>query len=378
MIGLRGLPATWGGVERHVEELGARLVARGHRVTAYGRHSYADQELSEHRGIRLRSLRTLEGKGVEALAHSLQSAVLALGERYDVVHFHAVGPGVAAAVTRPFSRAAVVQTIHGLDADRSKWGLAGRTVLRLGTWMSARVPHETVVVSRELQEHYAAVYGRTATRIPNGVPEPAFASAAHLRERFGLEPGSYLLHVGRLVPEKAADLMIEAFGKVRDDRVRLVVAGGSGDTDDYVAQLHELAGRVGGVDLIGYAGGEDLAALYTHARAYVSASRLEGLPLTLLEAMSYRLPVVLSAIPPHVEVTGEQELPGIHLAAPDSVLAFADALGRALHAEPDAERRAATDRAGDLLTVYNWDAAAEQTEAVYRRAVERRGRTRRT
>jgi glycosyltransferase involved in cell wall biosynthesis len=375
MIGLRGLPATWGGVERHVEELGARLVARGHRITAYGRLSYADETLPEHRGIRLRSLRTLEGKGVEALAHSVQSAVLALGERYDVVHFHAVGPGVAAAVTRAFSRAAVVQTIHGLDADRSKWGVAGRTVLRLGTWMSARVPHETIVVSRELQEHYAAVYGRATTRIPNGVPRPALASEVHLRERFGLAPGTYLLHVGRLVPEKAADLMIEAFGKVRDEAVRLVVAGASGDTDEYVAQLRELAGRVGAVDLVGYAGGEDLAALYTHARAYVSASRLEGLPLTLLEAMSYRLPVVLSAIPPHVEVTGEQELPGVHLATPDSVPSFADALGRALHADRDVERRAATERAEEVLAVYNWDAAAEETEAVYQRAVRRRGRT---
>jgi glycosyltransferase involved in cell wall biosynthesis len=374
MIGQRGLPATWGGVERHVEELGARLVARGHHVTAYGRHSYSDLSRTDVRGIRLRSLPTVRGKGLEALTHSFQSAFLALGEHYDVVHFHAVGPGVAAAVTRPFSGAAVVQTIHGLDADRSKWGLAGRTVLRLGTWMSARVPHETIVVSQDLRRHYAEVYGRTTTRIPNGVPRAVTASEAHLRERFGLEPGSYLLHVGRLVPEKAADILIEAFGKVRDDRVRLVVAGSSADTDEYAAHLHELARRVGNVDLVGFAGGQDLAALYTHARAYVSASRLEGLPLTLLEAMAYRLPVVVSAIPPHVEVTGEHELPGIHLAAPNSIPAFADALVSALDADRDAERRAARERAGELLSVYDWDAVAEQTEAVYRRAADRRGR----
>jgi glycosyltransferase involved in cell wall biosynthesis len=374
MIGLRGLPATWGGVERHVEELGARLVARGHHVTAYGRHSYSDSSRTEVRGIQLRTLRTVRGKGIEALTHSFQSAFLALGEHYDVVHFHAVGPGLAAAVTRPLSGAAVVQTIHGLDAERSKWGTAGRAALRLGTWMSARVPHETIVVSQDLRRHYAEVYGRTATRIPNGVPQPVPASEAHLGERFGLEPGSYLLHVGRLVPEKAADLMIEAFGKVRDDRVRLVIAGSSGDTDEYAAHLHELARRVGNVDLVGFAGGQDLAALYTHARAYVSASLLEGLPLTVMEAMSYQLPVVLSAIPPHVEVAGDEELPGIRLATPGSLISFADALASALSADVGAERRAASERADQLLSVFNWDAVAAKTEAVYCRAVDRRGR----
>ena len=376
MIGQRGLPATWGGVERHVEEIGARLVARGHQVTAYGRHSYTDRLRTEVRGIRVRSLPTVRGKGVEALTHSFQSAFVALGEHYDVVHFHAVGPGLAAAVTRPLSGAAVVQTIHGLDADRSKWGTAGRAALRLGTWTSARVPHETIVVSRELQEHYAAVYDRRTTRIPNGVPEPVLASEAHLRERFGLEPGSYLLHVGRLVPEKAADLAIEAFGKVRDDRVRLVIAGSSADTDEYAANLRDLARRVGNVDLVGFAGGQDLAALYTHAQAYVSASLLEGLPLTVLEAMSYGLPVVLSAIPPHVEVAGDEEVPGIRLTTPGSLISFADGLASALSADVDAERRAATERAGRLMSAYDWDAVAAQTEAVYRRAVDLRGRTR--
>jgi len=376
MIGLRGLPATWGGIERHVEELGARLVERGHSVTVYARPSYSDVPRSEYRGMRLQFLRTVNGRGVEALAHSFQSAVHALGEHYDVVHFHAVGPGLAAPLSRGLSRAAVVQTIHGLDADRVKWSGPGRTALRLGTWLSGRVPHETIVVSQDLQQHYAHVYGHSTSRIPNGVPSPEPGSADVLRDRYGLEPGSYLLSVGRLVPEKAADLLIEAFGQVADPDLRLVLAGESGDTDEFVAGLQELAGRDERVRLVGYAGGEHLAALYTHARAYVSASRLEGLPLTLLEAVAYRLPVVVSGIGPHVEVVGDEDRPAVHLAEPGSVSSYAEALNRALVADPVTERRAAQARAEQLRDVYSWDAVVEQTEAVYRRALRSRRRDR--
>lgn len=373
MIGQRGIPATWGGVERHVEELSARLVARGHEVTAYGRPGYAGGAVKEVRGVRVQPLRTVHGKGIEALVHSFQSAVHALSQDYDVVHFHAVGPGLAAPLSRVLSRAAVVQTVHGLDADRAKWGGPARAALRLGTWLSARVPHETIVVSKELVDHYATVYGRGVTRITNGVPEAAHGSPRVLKERFGLEPGSYVLHVGRLVPEKAADLLIEAFAQSGDHGVRLVIAGDSCDTDDYVAQLEKLAREVGTVDLVGYAGGADLAALYAHARAYVTAATLEGLPLTLLEAVSYRLPLVVSAIAPHTEVVGDVESAGVHLATPGSVREFAGALERAMEADPVSERLSAGERADRLIPHYNWDAVAERTETVYRRALDARG-----
>ena len=363
MVGLRGVPATWGGVERHVEEIGARLVARGHEVTVFCRPGYCDSGGGLHRGMRTRTLATVEGRGVEALVHSANAALRTLGRRYDVVHFHAVGPGLAAPLPRMLSNAAVVQTIHGLDADREKWSGFGRAALRVGTWMSARVPDVTVTVSRALQDHYREIYGRDTVYVPNGALPGRRVDARHLRERFGLEPGGYLLYVGRLVPEKAADVLLEAYAGLEGD-VRLVVAGDSSHTDDFAAHVRALAARDPRVVLPGYVHGDDLAALYTHARSFVLPSRLEGLPLTLLEAAGYELPLVVSSIPPHLEVVGGADRPGVRIARPASVGDLRDALARSL-AGGDAERVSAAANAARVLEHYDWDRAASLLEEVY-------------
>lgn len=370
MIGLRGLPATWGGVEHHVEELGARLVERGHEVTVYCRSNYTDPAARRHRGMRLEVHRAVERRGLEALSHSLLAAGRTLNGRHDIVHFHAVGPGVAAPLPRYLSRSAVVQTIHGLDADRAKWGGGARLLLTGGTWMSAHVPHATVTVSRTLQQHYRDRYGRSATYIPNGVSAPVHVGAELLRERFGLEPGSYLLYVGRLVPEKAADVLLEAFAQLHDD-VRLVIAGGSSDTAAFTERLRGLADRDPRVLMPGYVFGAELAALYSHARAFVLPSLLEGLPLTLLEAISYGLPVVVTSIPPHLEVVGA-EGPGARLAPPGDVLALQEAVSRSLR-DPAAERAAAQERSREVLVHYDWDRATDLLEELYLSLVDAPG-----
>ena len=375
VIGTRGLPATWGGVERHVEEIGARLVDRGHQVTVFTRPGYAANVGDRYRGMWLREVRTVRRKGVEALLHSLNAAAHAVGRPgYDVVHLHAVGPALVTPVARYLTRAGVVHTVHGLDADRDKWRGPERTLLNLGTWMSARVPHRTIVVSQDLQRHYLDTYGRTTDHIPNGVTPVADAEEVSVADRFGVQPGRYLLHVGRLVPEKASDVLLRAFAEVPGDDVRLVVAGGSSDTDDYVAEIFALAAHDPRVVMAGYVYGADLASLYRNARAFVLPSRLEGLPITLLEAASHGLPLVVSAIPPHLEVVGH-ERPGARLAEPGSVASLSEAMKRSLH--DDDERRGAAALATEVLQRYDWDAATVATEAVYRAAIDarRRGRS---
>jgi glycosyltransferase involved in cell wall biosynthesis len=366
MIGQRGVPATFGGVEHHVEELGARLAARGHHVRVFCRANYGADHPMTYRGMELRHIRTLSAKHFDAITHSGVSTVAALAGGYDVIHYHALGPGLAAPLPRLVGRARVVLTVHGLDDERAKWGRGAKSVLRTAQWMSARVPNATIVVSRALAEHYDRHHGRHTVYIPNGVTEPAPRPAAAIRERFGLEPGGYVLFVGRLVPEKAPDLLLRAYLRL-GRREKLVVAGGSSFTDDYVAELRRMAGGDPRVIFTDYVYGSLLAELYTNAAAFVLPSRLEGLPLTLLEAASYGIPVVASNIAPHVEVLGG-DAPGQRLFPVDDELALAAVLDRVLE-HPDSERAGAANLRHHVMQSYRWDAVTSATEQLYYRVL---------
>jgi glycosyltransferase involved in cell wall biosynthesis len=367
MIGQKGVPATVGGIERHVEELGARFVDLGHDVTVFCRRSYSTERPREYRGMRLRHLPTVATKHLDALAGALLASVVAT-RGFDVVHYHALGPGLAAPIPRYVSRAAVVQTVHGLDDERGKWGAGASRGLRLAQTMSARVPDETIVVSKALQQHYRTTHRRETEYVPNGVAVRETGADVRALERFGVTDRGYVLFVGRLVPEKAVDLLIRAFRRVPGD-TRLVVAGPSSFSDSYVAELERLARLDPRVVLPGAVIGDELAALYRHAGAFVLPSLLEGLPLTLLEAASFGVPVVISDIPPHREVCG-REGPGVAIVPTGDESALTAALtavlrnGDEARADADALRRHVVD-------AYSWDGAALATLDVYDRAVAR-------
>jgi glycosyltransferase involved in cell wall biosynthesis len=363
MIGQKGVPATFGGVERHVEEIGARLAGRGHTVTAYARTTYRDRVVSGHRGMRVRVLPTVGTKHLDAIVHSGLATADALWRGTDIVHYHAIGPGLVAPLARYGSRAKVVLTVHGRDALRAKWGLAARGVLSAAEWMSARVPDATVVVSKDLQAHYARAYRRTARYIPNGVVPPTIRPAGEITDRWGLQPRSYLLFVGRIVPEKAPDLLIDAFRRIPGD-LRLVVAGGSSHTDEYLQATEMLARRDPRVVMPGYVFGETLDELYSNAAAFVLPSALEGLPLTLLEAISYGVPVVASDIPPHLEVLGA-DAPGRRLFRAGSEDDLVAALDRVL-ADPGAEIDAVEPFRRETLARFTWDSVVDDLEQLYR------------
>jgi glycosyltransferase involved in cell wall biosynthesis len=244
-------------------------------------------------------------------------------------------------------------------------------VLRTAGWISARAPDAIIAVSQDLQRHYRDVRGRHATYIPNGVcirepgdPEPVL-------NRFGLTAGDYVLFVGRLVPEKAPDLLVRAFRQLPGDH-RLVLVGGSSFTDSYTRQLRDLAAADGRVVLTDYLFGAELGALYRNAAVFMLPSLLEGLPLTLLEAASYGTPILASAIPPHVEVLGESR-PGGRLVAPGDTRQLALALTELL-ADLEAERRGAAALRERVLQAYSWDEAAAATERVYELALNGAGR----
>lgn len=364
MIGQRGVPAAFGGIEQHVEELGRRLVERGHHVTVFCRTNYVTERHQSYRGMRLRHIPTIGSKHLDALAHSAASTLAALPGSYDLIHYHGLGPGVFAPLPRYLSAARVVQTVHGLDHQRAKWGRAARTFLTSAAWLSGRVPDGTIVVSEALAEHYRHGYGRSAACIPNGVDEPVSRPPpTEIARRWGLGSGSYLVFVGRLVPEKAPDLLLRAFRNVDAD-VRLVLAGGSSFTDDYAASLRASVAGDPRVLLPGYVYGRALAELYNNAAGFVLPSMLEGFPLTLLEAASYGTPVVASDIPPHVEVMGDADRPGARLFPAGEEAGLVAALQRCLE-DPAVERRGAADLREEVLRRYRWDDVASATERMY-------------
>lgn len=375
MIGQRGVPATVGGVEHHVEEIGARLAAAGHEVEVHCRPHYAPGGPDRHRGMTVRRLPTVPTKHLEASVHSALAAVDALRRNADVVHVHALGPGICTPVPRLLSSATVVQTIHGRDDERAKWGAGARAALGVGRWVSTRVPHAVITVSEDLADHYRGQVGPggpIVAHVPNGVRPPGDPDPAVLA-RWGLEPRRYLLFVGRLVPEKAVTELLRAYRRVPGEH-RLVIVGGSSHTDAYTAELERLARFDRRVVMTGPVVGDDLQALYADALGFVLPSHLEGLPLTLLEAGAHGLPVVASALPPHREILGTDGTgaPGARLHPPGDEGALAASLTR-LVTEPDAERVAAASHAAVVRARYDWDAVAAETLAVYEAARRRRG-----
>lgn len=366
VIGARGVPATFGGIERHVEEIGARMSDAGHEVTVFARTNYLEDPVSVYRGMRVVALPTVSSKHLDAIVHSGLATARALGSSLDIIHYHAIGPGIPAVFPRVVSKAKVVLTVHGRDGERGKWGPVASGVLSAAEWMSARVPDATIVVSADLARHYGDAYGRAVVHIPNGVTAHAPPGADEIAERWELSPGSFVLFVGRLVPEKAPDALLDAFRSL-DTQHRLVIAGGSSFTDSFVASLRGTASLDPRVLMPGYVYGETLAELYGNAAAFVLPSRLEGLPLTLLEAASYATPVVASDIPPHVEVL-RHELPGRRLFAVGDTGDLRDALVRVL-TDPDAERAGAEALREEVLRRYDWDEVTDRTLRLYHRLI---------
>lgn len=361
MIGQKGVPATYGGVEHHVEEIGRRLVDRGHQVTVFSRRSYAELPQSPYLGMDVRLAPTIASKHLDAIVHSATSTVMALNRRCDIVHYHALGPGLVAPLPRYASRSSVVLTVHGLDHERGKWGGAARAILGLAYWMSARVPNQTIVVSQTLSEQYAERFGRRVEYIPNGVDPPEIVPS-ELLAKFGLEPNGYALFVGRMVPEKGPVALLEAYRELDTD-LKLVLAGGSSFTDTYTEEVQRLAARDPRVHFLGFIHGDTLQALYKYARLFVLPSLLEGLPLTLLEALSHGIPVVASDIRPHREVLGEHPF-GHALFRTGDLRSLRETMAGALAVDPRQSPDLGSFR-DSILERYDWERAVDALERVY-------------
>ncbi len=295
-IGGRGVLSKYSGIEAYYEEVGKRLAGMGHEVTVYCRN-YFTPALAEHNGMRLVRLPTIRSKHLETLVHTSLSTIHALTQRYDLVHYHALGPALFSFFPRLFGTKTTV-TVQGLDWQRKKWGRFASAVLRLGERASGYLPNGTMVVSQALQRRYREIHGIGAFYVPNG---------GVLRERsqpkkvleWGLQPGKYVLFLGRFSPEKGCHLLVEAFEQIETD-VKLVMAGASSYCDEYSRQLQSHASER--IRILDWVSGETLNELLTNAMIFVLPSDLEGLSLALLDAMGAGLCVLTSDVPENREV----------------------------------------------------------------------------
>ncbi len=309
VIGSKGLPPYQGGIEHHCAEIYSRMVANGHKVTVFSRSSYNQLPWNAHysyKGVQVKNLPSIPFKGIDAFVNSFLAAIIASFLQTDIIHFHALGPSVFCWIPRLLSpRSKVIVTCHGLDWQRSKWGNLSTQVLKLGERFSVRFAHAIGVVSADLKEYFASVYNYQTEYIGNA-PASYLASDPDFvfgRSK-GLLSGRYILFLGRLVPEKCPDLLINAFQQLAPTGWKLALVGSQSDTPNYSDQLSALANSNSDILFCGELQGEQLAEIVRGAGLFVLPSEVEGLPLALLEAMQEGIPVVASDIPVHRQIIG--------------------------------------------------------------------------
>ncbi|MBM6662942.1 glycosyltransferase family 4 protein [Marseilla massiliensis] len=306
VTGTRGIPNIMGGVETHCEELFPRIAKRGFDVTVIRRTNYVKDDLTEWNGVKLVNIDSPKKKSFEAIIHTFRAINEAKRLKADILHIHAIGPALLVPYAKMFGMK-VVFTHHGPDYDRDKWGFAAKTMLKLGERMGCMFADEVIVISDVIRNLIKRKYNRTSHvhLIYNGVSQPEVCDYPGYFKKLGIEKGKYILGMCRFVPEKNLHHLIEAYIEVReqnpDTDIKLVLAGDTDFEDDYSRNLKEMA-RKNGVVLTGFIKGKNLHSLLTNCLCYCLPSSHEGLPISLLEAMSYGVKVIVSDIPANLEV----------------------------------------------------------------------------
>ena len=311
MLGHKQVPSREGGVEIVVDKLSTLMVEKGHDVTVYnrgGKHvsgeEYGVTDLKEYNGVKLKKVITIDKKGLAAMTSSFFAALCAAFDKYDVVHFHAEGPCAFTWLPKLFGKR-VVATIHGLDWQRAKWGGFATKYLQFGEKMAVKFADEIIVLSKNVQRYFKDTYNRETVFVPNGIDKPEYVAPQIISEKWGLQKDSYILFLGRIVPEKGIKYLVEAFKSVSTDK-RLVIAGGSSDTADFMNEIKAMAKDDERIIFTGFVQGQALEELYSNAYVYTLPSDLEGMPISLLEAMSYGNCCLVSDIPECSEVVEDK------------------------------------------------------------------------
>lgn len=293
MIGHKRIPSREGGVEVVVEELATRMVKKGHMVTCYnrsGKHALDKkqkvQESNEYKGVSLKKVPTIDARGLAAITSSFFATMFVIFSNFDIVHYHAEGPCSWLWLMKWFTKKKIVVTVHGLDWQRAKWGGFATKVIKFGEKQAVKYADEIIVLSKNVQKYFEDEYQRYTHYIPNGVNPVRKVKANIIEKKYNLTQDNYILFLGRIVPEKGIHYLLDAYNSIKTNK-KLVISGGASDTNEYFNSLKNKAQKNKNIIFTGFVQGSELAELYSNAYIYCLPSDVEGMPLSLLEAMSY-------------------------------------------------------------------------------------------
>ena len=312
MIGHKRIPSREGGVEIVVEELSTRLVKDGYKVDVYNRKGKNVQDknvdrgkkkIKEYKGVRIITIPTINKKGIDALLYSILATIRALFGNYDIIHFHAEGSCGMLWLPHLFGIRTVV-TIHGLDWQRSKWGGLGSRYIKFGEKVAAKYADEIIVLSKNIEKYFKEKYNRNTHYIPNGANKPIIRAPNIIKNEYGLDTNDYILFLARIVPEKGLHYLIKAYNQLKTNK-KLVIAGGASHTNDYLKEIEKMVQNNKNIIMTGFVQGEELEELYSNCSMYCLPSDVEGMPLSLIEAMSYGCICLVSNIDENLQVVGK-------------------------------------------------------------------------
>lgn len=365
MLGHKRIPSREGGIEIVVEELSTRMVNLGYDVTCYNRSGhhisgkqFDTQSLKEYKGIKLKNVLTINAKGLAAMTSSFFGAIAIVFSKCDVVHFHAEGPCAMLWIPKLFGKRCIA-TIHGLDHQRAKWGKFASSYIMLGEKCAVKYADEIIVLSNGVQQYFKDTYSRNTIFIPNGVNKPQIKQADLIQHKYGLKKDSYILYLGRIVPEKGLRYLIQAFKQVETDK-KLIIAGGSSDTDEFMLELKSMAQNDERIIFTGFVQGQTLEELYSNAYIYTLPSDLEGMPLSLLEAMSYGNCCLVSNISECTEVVQDKAV----VFEKSSVLDLKDKLQNLCN-DVDLTNTYKKNASKYICNKYNWNDVVKRTLELY-------------
>lgn len=366
MLGQKRIPSREGGIEVVVEELCTRMVQQDHQVTCFNRggHNVAGKEydlkkVKEYHGIVLKDVFTIDRRGLAAVSSSVSATIMAALGCYDVVHIHAEGPAFMCWLPKLFGKRIIV-TVHGLDHQRAKWGKLASQYIMLGEKNAVKYADEIIVLSKNVQKYFMDTYQRKTQFIPNGISHKEKRKANLIKKKYDLDKDDYILYLGRIVPEKGIQYLINAFKQIKTNK-KLVIAGGASDSDAFFSNLKNLAKEDERILFTGFVKGRLKHELYSNAYIYVLPSDLEGMPLSLLEAMAYGNCCLVSNIDECKEVVEDKAV----VFEKSNTEDLKEKLEWLISHVEEVEKYKA-EAAEFICSKYNWDDVVEKTVRVYR------------
>ena len=366
MIGHKRVPSREGGVEIVVEELSTRLAKKEHKVDIYNRKGknvqdknadLKNKKIKEYKGTKIITIPTINKKGLDALVYSFFASIVASFKKYDILHYHAEGSCAMLWIPHILKKKIVV-TIHGLDWKRAKWGGFASKYIKFGEKMAVKYADEIIVLSKGVQKYFKETYGRDTIFIPNGVNKPTIREPEIIKEKYGLDTNEYILFLARIVPEKGLDYLIDAYNKLNTNK-KLVIAGGASHTNGYLEEIREKVNKNRNIILRGFVQGQELDELYSNCFLYCLPSDVEGMPISLLEAMSYGKNCLVSNIEENTQVVE-------NMATTFEKSNVEDLKEKLEECLKEKDRYNSVVLQNYILTKYNWDDVIKKVERVYK------------